>query len=192
MPTDVLLIRWESEARLLHTCNLQTERKLMQTLYRACRMCALLTLSSCLLCHAGDAKESTRKPAPFNAIETRIPSVIEVFTADERSLQRAYPLRLSLTHAERFERFYSSELASLSSIDFDSLSQEDKVDYLLLKNQLAADLHQMAIKDRQLKEMQPLLPFAGTIEELLEKKRLMARPDAERDGETNRRDPQTA
>jgi uncharacterized protein (DUF885 family) len=146
-------------------------------------MWTLLTLSTCLLCHASGREESQQKALPLNAVETRMPSVIELFMADERSLQRAYPLRLSPTHTERFEHFYKGELASLNSIDFDSLSQEDKVDYLLLKNQLTADLHQMAIKDRQLKEMQPLLPFAGTIEQLLEKKRLMVRPDAEQDAE---------
>ena len=155
----------------------------MQTLYRVGQMWTLLTLCSCLLCHAGGTKESPQKLVPLSTVETRMPSMIEVFTADERSLQRSYPLRLSRTHTERFERFYNDELASLRSIDFDSLSQEDKVDYLLLKKQLTTDLHQMAIKDHQLKEMQPLLPFAGTIEELLDKKRLMARPDAEQDAE---------
>ena len=155
----------------------------MQTLYRACRACALLTLGSCALCCVAAAKAPSQKPAPSNPVEARMPSVIQVFTADERSLERAYPLRLSSAHTERFRRFYMGELASLSSIDFATLSQEDKVDYLLLKNQLTADLHQMAIKDRQLKEMQPLLPFAGTIEQLLDKKRLMTRPDAEQDAE---------
>jgi hypothetical protein len=146
-------------------------------------MCAFLTLGFGVLCYRASAKEPSQKAAPLNAVEAGMPSVIQVFTADERSLERAYPLRLSPTHAARFDRFYTGKLASLSSIDFNSLSQEDKVDYLLLKNQLTADLHEMAINDRQLKEMQPLLPFAGTIEALLEKKRLMTRPDAEQDAD---------
>ena len=62
-----------------------------------------------------------------------------------------------------------------------ALSQEDKVDYLLLKNRLNADLHQIAIRKKQTADMQVLLPFAGTIETILEDKRLMHRPDAEKD-----------
>jgi hypothetical protein len=108
-------------------------------------------------------------------------SVIEVFSADEESLERAYPLRLSPAHTERFEGFYRDELGALAKMDFAGLSQEDRVDYLLMKSQLTSDLHQMAIEQKQLEEMQPLLPFAGTIEQLVEKERLMQRPDAEQD-----------
>jgi uncharacterized protein (DUF885 family) len=110
-------------------------------------------------------------------------SLIEIFNADEMSLERAYPLRLSPAHAARFNRFYHDELTNLAAIDFNSLSQEDKVDYLLMKSQLTSNLHQMAIEQHRLEEMQPLLPFAATIEQLLDKERLMQRPDAEHDAE---------
>ena len=110
-----------------------------------------------------------------------MPSVIEQFTADRMSLSRAYPLTVSPSHVARFEKFYGNELARLGAIDFNSLSHEDKVDYLLLKNRVTASLHQMSIEKHQAEETQPLLPFAATIEELLDKKRLMQRPDAEQD-----------
>jgi hypothetical protein len=147
--------------------------------YRTGRVLLMLAVTSSLLCHASIAEKTAHKPA--NNSEARMPSVIEIFTADERSLERAYPLRLSPANSARFERFYDDELASLKSIDFDSLTQEDKVDYLLLKNQITADLHQAAIEKQQLEEMQPLIPFAAPIEDLLDKKRLMQRPDAEQD-----------
>ncbi len=69
----------------------------------------------------------------------------------------------------------------LTTIDFNSLSQEDKVDHLLLKNLITSDLHQLAIEKYQVEEMQPLIPFAATIEDLLDKKRLMQQPDSEKD-----------
>jgi hypothetical protein len=150
----------------------------------ASRLLSILTVSSSLLCHASSAATSAREAphkSTIDSTQTRMPSVIEIFSADEESLQRAYPLRLSPTHTARFERFYRDQLAMLAGIDFDALSQEDKVDYLLMKSQLTSDLHQMAIQQRQLEEMQPLLPFAANIEELLDKKRQMQRPDAEQD-----------
>jgi hypothetical protein len=113
-----------------------------------------------------------------------MPAIIETFTADEMSLDRVYPLRLSDAHAARFEQFYSDELGTLKAIDFGALSHEDKVDYLLLKHQIVAKLHQMAIEKHQREEMLPLLPFEAPIEGLLEKKRMMQRPDAEKDAES--------
>ena len=119
--------------------------------------------------------------APRNPADPRMPSVIEQFTADRMALARSYPLIISPAHVTRFERFYHDELAMLGTIDFNSLSHEDQVDYLLLKNLLTSDLHQLVIEKRQVEEMQPLIPFAATIEDLLDKKRLMQQPNAEKD-----------
>lgn len=155
----------------------------MRISYRSGRLLSTLAISSSMLCSASPASAFAQSKAGSNSVQPRMPSVIEVFTADEMSLERAYPLDLSPAHRTRFERFYNDELTSLHSIDFDSLSHEDKIDYLLLKNQLTSNLHQMAIQQRQIEEMKPLLPFAATIEDLLDKKRLMQRPDAEHDAE---------
>ena len=143
---------------------------------RATRLFSILTLTFGLLGRGVAATPSTGNPA-----DTRMPSVIEQFTADRMALTRSYPLVISPSHVTRFEKFYHDELAKLSTIDFNSLSQEDKVDYLLLKNLLTFDLHQLAIEKRRVEEMQPLIPFAAAIEDLLDKKRLMQQPDSEKD-----------
>jgi len=142
----------------------------------ASHLLPLLALSFSPLCHAARPKEAA-------ADHVSLPSLIEIFSADEESLDRAYPVHLSPAHTARFNRFYRDELAALAAIDFNSLSQEDKVDYLLLKTQLTSNLHQAAIQQHRLDEMQPLLPFASTLEDILDKQRLMQRPDAEHDAE---------
>jgi hypothetical protein len=109
-----------------------------------------------------------------------MPELIEQFTADSMALNSTYSVAISPVKMERLEKFYAKKQAMLAAMDFDALSQEDKVDYLLLRNRLAADLHQLAIQKKQVEEMQPLLPFAKTIEDLMETKRLMQRPDAEK------------
>jgi uncharacterized protein (DUF885 family) len=141
---------------------------------RAARLFTVLMFG--LLCQAVGAIAAPRNPA-----DARMPSIIEQFTADRMALTRSYPLIISPSHVARFERFYHDELAMLGSIDFSSLSHEDQVDYLLLKNLLTSDLHQLAIEKRQVGEMQALIPFAATIEDLLDKKRLMQQPDSEKD-----------
>ena len=113
--------------------------------------------------------------------EPRMPAVIEQFTADSMALKRTYPVTISPVRMARFEKFYAEEQAMLAAMNFDTLSREDKVDYLLLQSQVTANLHQLAIQRKQDDEMLPFLPFAKTIEDLMESKRLMQRPDAEKD-----------
>lgn len=107
-------------------------------------------------------------------------SVVEQFTADRDSLSSVYPLAVSPARLDRLEKFESDELAFLASLDFEALSEEDKIDYLLLKNLLTSDLHHLVIEKKRVDEMQPLLPFAPAIESILEDKRNMKRPDGEK------------
>ncbi len=111
----------------------------------------------------------------------QMPQVIQQFTADSRALNRTYAVTISPVRIARFQKFYADTQATLEAVNFDALSQEDKIDYLLLRNRVAADLHQLAIQNKQVEEMQPLLPFAKTIETLMETMRRMQRPDAEKD-----------
>jgi hypothetical protein len=112
--------------------------------------------------------------------EPRMPTVIEQFTADRISLTRSYTIPISPVRMERFQKFYEDELARLASMNFDQMSQEDKIDYLLLKNRLTSDLHQLEIQKKQVSEMDSLLPFAKTIEDLVDCQRRMLPPDGEK------------
>jgi hypothetical protein len=109
-----------------------------------------------------------------------MPQVIEQFAADRMSLNRIYPVTIATARMARFEKFDNDKLVTLAAMDFDKLSPEDQIDYLLLKNRLTADLHYLAMEKKQVEEMSPLLPFAKTIEGLLDGKREMKRPDAEK------------
>jgi hypothetical protein len=127
-----------------------------------------------------------------------MPQIVEQFAADRMSLNRIYPLIIALARMARFEKFDTDQLAMLAAMNFEELSEEDQIDNLLLKNQLTADLRHLAMRRKQVEEMAPLLPFAKTIAYLLDRKREMIRPDAEkdaaatdRDGEADRRDPET-
>jgi hypothetical protein len=93
-------------------------------------------------------------------------AAIERYTVDRGSLMRSYPVVMSPNRRTRLKKFYEENLNSLKSLDFDAMSQDGKIDYLLFKNHLEYELRQSDIQDKQLAEIQPLLPFADTIVEL--------------------------
>ena len=100
-------------------------------------------------------------------------SAIERYTVDRGSLTRSYPVAVSPWRRERFKKFYNEWLASLQSLDFDSMSQDGKIDYVLFKNHLEYELRQLDIQARQISQIEPLVPFATKIIELEEARRRM-------------------
>jgi uncharacterized protein (DUF885 family) len=100
-------------------------------------------------------------------------SAIERYTVDRGSLSRSYPVALSRARRERFKKFYHDWWTSLPSLDFDSMSQDGKIDYILFKNHLEYELRQIDIQSRQISEIEPLIPFGAKIIELEETRRRM-------------------
>jgi hypothetical protein len=119
--------------------------------------------------------------APPATAERMMPQIIQNYTADSKSLEATYRISFAPITLDRFGKFYKDELTLLDGVDFDHLSsQEDKVDYVLLKTHITGAQHQLALRQRQAKEMQPLLPFAPSMETFIDDKRRMVRPDGER------------
>jgi uncharacterized protein (DUF885 family) len=108
-----------------------------------------------------------------NAPESEMRATIERYAVDRGSLQRSFPVAVSESRRDRFKKFYTDWLASLQKLDFDSMIEDGKIDYLLFKNHLEYELRQLDIQARQLAEIQPLIPFAKTIVDLEETRRKM-------------------
>jgi uncharacterized protein (DUF885 family) len=116
----------------------------------------------------------------LNQPDSEMRPTIERYTVDRGSLTRSYPVSLSATRRARFKDFYSDWLASLQKMDFDKMSQDGKVDYVLFKNHLEYELRQLDIQAKQLAEIEPLIPFATTITALEEARRRMEPIDSGR------------
>src|SRR5690349_1340461 len=125
----------------------------------------VVALLVCTFVHVGFAQTAARV--------SEMRAAIERYTADRGSLTRSYPVAISPARRARFKKFYEEWLASLKSLDFDSMNQDGKIDYLLFKNHLEYELRQLEIQAQQLAEVQPLLPFADTIIDLEEARRHM-------------------
>jgi len=109
----------------------------------------------------------------------KMPAIVGQFSADGDALGASYPVRISPARMARFARFLSDEQSVLQAMNFEALSDQDKLDYLLLQNRLTLDTHELTIEEKRLKEMQPLLPFTETIENFMEGLRLVQRPNPE-------------
>ena len=118
---------------------------------------------------AQNGSRSKTRPEPVSEMR----AAIERYTIDRGSLTRSYPVAMSQKRRERFKKLYEEWLASLKAQDFDSMSQDGKVDYVLFKNHLEYELRQLDIQAQQLSEIQPLIPFADTIIDLEEARRRM-------------------
>jgi uncharacterized protein (DUF885 family) len=109
----------------------------------------------------------------LNQPEGQIAGIIKRFTADRGSLTRFYSAPYSPIKRSRFKQFYTEWRDALRQIDFDKLSQQEKVDYVLFKIQLDYELRQLDIEEKRFAEMEPLIPFAKSLIELEDSRRHM-------------------
>jgi dipeptidyl aminopeptidase/acylaminoacyl peptidase/uncharacterized protein (DUF885 family) len=111
-------------------------------------------------------------------------SFIEHESADLARLRRRYDLPASDDLGKRLKRFYDDELAKLQAVDFDSLDQGGRVDYLLMHDKLAFSLKQVEVQRRQLEEIAGLRPIADAILGLEEARHEVRRIDPEQAAKT--------
>ncbi|HKA57346.1 MAG TPA: hypothetical protein VKD28_01930, partial [Gemmatimonadales bacterium] len=140
---------------------------------------------ACLLPFSGAAQTSpapaAARPDSLAAVPVLAPligrsgselaEVVDRFTADRTVLIRRYDADDSPDQRRRMRALYTGWQARLAEVDFGKLSEEGRVDYVLLARFFR---HQLALLDRRDKmraEETPLLPFAD---------RLLALQDARR------------
>jgi uncharacterized protein (DUF885 family) len=113
-----------------------------------------------------------------DAPQSELRGLIERYTADRGSLFRFFSTDASATRHDRMKQFYADWLAALAKLNFDSMSQDGRVDYLLFKNHLDHELRQLDIQENAFAEIVPLAPFAATIVDLEDARRRMQTIDS--------------
>src|SRR5688500_12084085 len=113
--------------------------------------------------------ESARYVPPLSDLLNRRTSelrdLVERVDIDLRNLNRRWPVGYSPARAGVLRGFHSAWRTRVDEVDFGKLSQDGKVDYLLLRNGLASELSLLGREDARYTEMQALLPFAPAIME---------------------------
>ncbi|HEX3143825.1 MAG TPA: hypothetical protein VHQ64_07630, partial [Pyrinomonadaceae bacterium] len=121
----------------------------------------------------GASKAPVIDGVPDEANQSEMRQTIESYVADRGSLQRSFFVNNSPARRERFRKFYQDNLDRLQKMNFDAMSQEGKVDYILFRTDLEHELRQLDIEAKQQAEIEPLMPFARTIVEMEETRRSM-------------------
>lgn len=141
---------------------------------------------------ASQAQVSSRGSAPAEAARYQAPPMsdlvapaaselapfIERYSTDRGAMRRRGYADISPTRAAQRERFLNEWKRRLEEVEFDSLSQEGRIDYILMRNHLDYELRQIGIDRTSQAEMAPLLPFAEVIFRLDERRLAKERVDA--------------
>ncbi len=133
---------------------------------KTCRCLLLLVALPLAICAA---------PADPSASPTR--SLIERFRSDRGALERLYSAELSTNRTARLQRLFDDNLAALEQLDFQSLDQPGRIDWLLFRNQLQFEKGELEYGARKNAEIADLIPFAPVIIELEESRRRLQRQE---------------
>jgi uncharacterized protein (DUF885 family) len=113
--------------------------------------------------------------SPLQTYEGTAPSplreVVERYQADRSALLRRYSVEYSPERRTRLGQFTRGWLEQLHALDFESLPQEGRLDYVLLRNTLESELAELTREERRWGESAPLVPFAPVIFDLMENRR---------------------
>lgn len=123
------------------------------------------------------AAQQLAPPSPTALSELR--DTVSLYVSDRGALLRRWSVAYSPARAQRLNTFYGDWRARLSRVDFNRLSQEGKIDYVLLDNRLRQELDQLQRDDRHASEMQPLVPFGQVIADFEEARRRLETPDGQ-------------
>ncbi|RDW58069.1 Xaa-Pro dipeptidyl-peptidase [Coleophoma cylindrospora] len=100
-------------------------------------------------------------------------SRIERVTEDLKDINLFYNIEYSGVRKARLQTFLSQSLEELKEAPFNSFDQQNRIDYLLLKNYLSRQLDQLDLDVAKDKTSALLLPFGPTILKLCEDRQQM-------------------
>ena len=104
------------------------------------------------------------KPAA-SAGDSAVQAIIERYSVDLGALDQFYNIDFAADRLDRLEKLAQTTQAQLKTVDFNTLSQTGRVDYLLLQNNLDHETRQLGHQQTRDKETSAVLPFAPTIVE---------------------------
>ena len=114
----------------------------------------------------------------LNYAQSEMRGLIDRYVADRGSLSRFYTVETSPARFARMKQFYGEWLSSLERINFDAISLDGKIDYLLFKNYLDHEMRQLNLRANALTEAAQLIPFAGAITDLEDARRRLEQVDS--------------
>ena len=113
-------------------------------------------------------------PALTAATTSRLHDAVTRFGIDRAALLRRHDAPYSPARRERLRAFYTGWRDRIASLPFESWDADSRIDYVLLRAELAYQLSLLEREERMAAEMAPLLPFSSDIVQLQEARRSLA------------------
>ncbi|TKB99620.1 DUF885 family protein [Pedobacter cryotolerans] len=113
-----------------------------------------------------------------------ISSLINQYQVDEMMFNRKYALKRSDEYFKRMETFYAAWLTKLKTLPFEKLTVNERVDYILLKRDINVDARTLQENYSEFKNTNFSIPFAATIIDFEQKRRIGKQQDGETTAQT--------
>ncbi len=143
----------------------------------ALAVCVSACLPSSAFQTAGSGPPQVMPAAELDVSASPLRPLIERYTNDRGNLVRFHNIDTSPARRERLKRLYTEWQGALGRVNFDTLGQDGRVDYVLFRNHLEREVKRLELDSTSDKEIASYVPFAQTIIGLEETRRKLARMD---------------
>lgn len=105
--------------------------------------------------------------------------LIQKYNEDKYALHRRYPVKESVEFYNRLNQFYDNCHAELKRIAFNTLTKDEKADYVLLKNQIEKEQYFLKIEQQEYLEVAHVTAFAKPLYQFVSERNVGKKVDAE-------------
>ncbi len=109
--------------------------------------------------------------------ESELRDIVSRFSNDENALGRRWTVEYAPQRRQRFTEFYRGWQSRLRELDFDKLSQQGRIDYVLMNHSLRHSLSLLEREEKMWLESAPVLPFGSDVFALVDSRRRMEKID---------------
>lgn len=128
-------------------------------------------MSAVLICMFVAASMSQRTADAFDDQPSRMRPVIERFEEDAGILGRTWRSQTSPDGRRKFAELYTRQIEVLGKINFDQLSEDERIDHILFANYIRHEQQEMRRQDAIAEKLLPMMPFRANIDALEGKRR---------------------
>ncbi len=134
-------------------------------------------LAAAFSCAPTNAAPVTPPLSHFALSPQAMPALIQRYQLDLASLEHKYTVANGVARAAAMREFYQQWRALLDTLPFDSYGVEDRIDLVMLRNQIDFDLRELAAHTKRFAEAERLVPFVRPLIEMTEARRMMQPQD---------------
>lgn len=132
------------------------------------RLTILNTLLSASLLLSGGGFVAVAQPGPnvlagINPQTSDVHHLLTQYNADRGSLYRFYTVTGSPERRERFQQMHTDYLKRVDQLDFDRMTTDSRVDYLLFRRDLQEQLNKLSTEATERDQIKPWFPFADSV-----------------------------